>query len=112
MSDADADWPFDQAPNVAALTVRAILEGAPILHVSHDADDEGWQFLDGRPPQLEDGRVIGMRGLLNPQELLENRQSFLKSLIMLIDIRQIGHHPKCVRVILTEGSFRQWQCAF
>jgi hypothetical protein len=65
MSDADADWPFDQAPNVAALTVRAILEGAPILHVSHDADDEGWQFLDGRPPQLEDGRVIGMREALS-----------------------------------------------
>ena len=61
MIDDDlADWPFDQTPNTAALTVRSILEGAPILHVSHDADDEGWQFLDGRPVQEEDGRVIGM----------------------------------------------------
>jgi hypothetical protein len=64
MSDPDADWPFDQAPNVAALTVRAILEGAPILYVSHDADDDGWQFLDGQPVDIDDGRVIGMRQAL------------------------------------------------
>ncbi len=58
--DEEPDWPFDQAPNVAAITVRSILDGAPILHVSHDADDDGWQFLDGRDVVMEDGRVIGM----------------------------------------------------
>ena len=59
MSD-DADWPFDQAPNVAALTVRAVLEGAPILHVVHDAEDGGWQFLDGNEANENEARVIGM----------------------------------------------------
>jgi hypothetical protein len=29
MTDDAADWPFDQAPNVAAITVQAILDGAP-----------------------------------------------------------------------------------
>jgi len=33
-----SDWPFDQTPGTAALTVRAVLDGAPILHVSHDED--------------------------------------------------------------------------
>jgi hypothetical protein len=60
----DSDWPFDQAPNVAAITVRAVLEGAPILHVSHDKDDHGWQFLDGREVDVEEARVVGMGEVL------------------------------------------------
>jgi hypothetical protein len=61
VSDDDLEnWPFDQTPNTAAFTVRSVLEGDPILHVSHDADDDGWQFLDGRPVDTEEGRAIGM----------------------------------------------------
>jgi len=42
------DWPFDQLPNCAVITLRRIVFGsAPILHVTHDRDDHGWQFLDG-----------------------------------------------------------------
>ena len=55
-----SDWPFDQTPGTAALTVRAVLDGAPILHVSHDEDDHGWQFLDGQPIDVDEGRVISM----------------------------------------------------
>lgn len=41
-----ADWPFDQPPNCAVITLRPIVfEGAPILHVTHDENDHGWQFL-------------------------------------------------------------------
>jgi hypothetical protein len=57
---ADLDWPFDQGPRVAAITVRAVLEGAPILHVAHDEDDHGWQFLDGRAVEERDARLIAM----------------------------------------------------
>ena len=64
MSEDDADWPFDQPPNAAAITVRAILDGAPILYVSHDEDDGGWQFLAGQRADLEDPRVIGMQTAL------------------------------------------------
>ena len=60
----DDDWPWDQTPHTAALTVRAVLEGDPILYVSHDADDEGWQFLDGRPAEIDVGRAIGMAHIL------------------------------------------------
>jgi hypothetical protein len=62
--DPNEPWPWDQAPNAAALTVRSILEGAPILRVFHDADDDGWQFLDGGPPDTSEGRLIGMREVL------------------------------------------------
>ena len=48
-------WPWDQPPNCAVVTLRAIVEnGAPILHVTHDLDDHGWQFLDGRDVKMED----------------------------------------------------------
>jgi hypothetical protein len=62
--DPDFDWPFDQAPTVGALTVRAVLAGDPILFVSHDADDHGWQFLDGREPDTAEGPLIYMNDAL------------------------------------------------
>ena len=54
------DWPFDQAPNVAAITTAAVLGGAPILVVVHYSDDDSWAFLDGATFDVYDGRVIGM----------------------------------------------------
>ena len=63
--DPNDPWPWDQAPNVAAITLRSILDGAPILHVAHDADDDGWQFLDGNPVDTDDARLIAMREVLH-----------------------------------------------
>ena len=55
------EWPFDQAPNVAALTTRQVIEdGLPILSVVHYAEDASWAFLCGTTSATEDGRVIGM----------------------------------------------------
>ena len=56
----EQDWPFDQPPDAVAITVRAVLEGAPILLVSHDADDDGWQFLDGNEVDLDQAVLISM----------------------------------------------------
>lgn len=40
------NWPFDQPENCAAVTNKDIInDGAPILHVCHDEDDHGWQFI-------------------------------------------------------------------
>ena len=55
------DWPFAEAPNLAIITVRAIIDdGAPILFVSHDEDGD-WQFLAGADVSEEDARVVGLR---------------------------------------------------
>jgi hypothetical protein len=55
------DWPFDQAPNVAAITTRQVIkEGLPILSVVHYWDDDSWAFVCGTTDKTEDGRVIGM----------------------------------------------------
>ena len=62
--DPNEPWPWDQAPNVAAVTVRSVLEGGPVLIVSHDADDDGWQFLDGRDVDASEARLIAMRKVL------------------------------------------------
>jgi hypothetical protein len=56
----EQDWPFDQPPDAAAITVRTVLDGAPILLVSHDADDDGWQFLDGGEVDLDKAALISM----------------------------------------------------
>jgi hypothetical protein len=53
-------WPFDQPPNCAVISIRQIVfESAPILHVTHDSDDHGWQFLS-----LEDACVDSLSGIL------------------------------------------------
>jgi hypothetical protein len=56
----DSEWPFDQAPNVAAVTSKAVLEGAPVLLVVHYSDDHSWAFLDGTDLREEDGRLVAM----------------------------------------------------
>jgi len=54
------DWPFEDMPNTAALTTSDVLEAnAPILHVTHDADDGSWQFLPGRAVSTSEARVVG-----------------------------------------------------
>ena len=53
-------WPFDQPRNCAVFTTRQVVEGAePILHVTHDPDDQGWQFL-GREAREEDAKIIAL----------------------------------------------------
>jgi hypothetical protein len=56
---ADAHWPFDQPRNCMAFALRSIVfDGAPILYVSHDADDHGWQFLDGKPIDMANAALV------------------------------------------------------
>jgi hypothetical protein len=55
------DWPFDQPRNCAVLTLRSIVfGGAPILHVFHDADDHGWQFLGREDADEADAAVVAL----------------------------------------------------
>lgn len=53
-------WSFDQPENCAVIGVRQIVhDGAPILLVTHDKDDLGWQFWDGsQEPDPSDGVIV------------------------------------------------------
>ena len=52
-------WPFADKPNgVDHHSSRA--QGAPILLVTHDADDGSWQFLCGTTDDPSDARVVGL----------------------------------------------------
>jgi hypothetical protein len=55
------DWPFNDPPNVTCITtVKVLREGHPILLVTHDEEDGGWQFLCGTTNDPDDGLVIGL----------------------------------------------------
>jgi hypothetical protein len=50
-------WPFEDPQDVAAISCRHILDGRPILRVTHD-DDGSWQLLCGEPHVSEDAKVV------------------------------------------------------
>ena len=52
-------WPFADPKNVAVITLKSIVKGGkPILHVTHDADDGAWQFLDGSTVSEENASIV------------------------------------------------------
>jgi hypothetical protein len=52
-------WPFDQPRHCATMTMRQVLDGSePILLVSHDADDHGWQFIGNTDASLNNARLV------------------------------------------------------
>ncbi len=57
----NGEWAFDDSPNTATITTVKILERrAPILLVTHDEDDGGWQFLCGTTNEDADARIVGL----------------------------------------------------
>ncbi len=57
-------WPFDQAPNCATIVTSGVLDGRPVLFVSHDEDDHGWQFHDSLDAQPETARLVCLSHVL------------------------------------------------
>lgn len=58
-------WPFDQAPNCATFVTRGVIESNnPILFVSHDEDEHGWQFHDTLDAQADDARIVCLSHVL------------------------------------------------
>ena len=52
-------WPFDQPRNCATFTMRQVLDGSePILLVSHDEDDNGWQFIGTSDALVDDTKLV------------------------------------------------------
>lgn len=67
-------WVFDQAPNVAAISVRTVVgnadDNAPVLVVSHYSDDHSWAFLDGQAWTEDQAIVVSMKNILDAHPYL------------------------------------------
>ena len=56
------NWPFTDPENLLVFTLKRITRGeSPILRVTHDEDDGGWQFLDGGEVSTEDASLFSLR---------------------------------------------------
>jgi hypothetical protein len=67
---SDSSWPFHEGKNRACFTTRRVIDGLPILLVSHDKDGD-WQFLCGTTNETKDsalvclGEMLGTDGTLS-----------------------------------------------
>lgn len=60
-SQSENEWPFASPQNQAVITLDRIMDGRnPILYVTHDQDDGGWQFLDGGDVNEKNAMVVGL----------------------------------------------------
>ena len=58
-------WPFEQPRNCATFTMRQVMDGSePILLVSHDADDHGWQFIGTSDASMEDAMLVTLESIV------------------------------------------------
>lgn len=67
--DRNADFKFLEEPNLGVYTTRQVLEGAPVLFVSHE-EDGSWQFHAGGQPVVTDGRVVCLEELVKKDDSL------------------------------------------
>ena len=57
-------WPFDQPPRCAVVTTTHIMHaGKPIVHVSHDLDDHGWQFHWAGEKTMADALLVSLENI-------------------------------------------------
>ena len=52
-------FPFADKPDTACFVCSHVLEGRPVLYVSHD-DDGYWQFLCGGEHSEQDARIVSL----------------------------------------------------
>ena len=59
------NWPFpDDAPNVAVITTRGIIDRTDwIAFVSLDEEDGGWQFVGSSGARTEEAMVVALRSV-------------------------------------------------
>ena len=58
---SDAPWPFDQRPDCAVFVTREVMDREePILLVTHDVDDHGWQFIGPTDGTVANARIIAL----------------------------------------------------
>jgi hypothetical protein len=52
------EWPFADPENTTAIACVHVLEGHPILVVTHDDDDGSWQVLCGAQHESSEAKVV------------------------------------------------------
>jgi len=68
---APGEWRFPDPQNVAAICCRHILEGHPLLRVTHDEDDGCWQLLCGGVHQVRDAEVVCLGCMVKREPALQ-----------------------------------------
>ncbi|HKO97881.1 MAG TPA: hypothetical protein VJU86_12860 [Pyrinomonadaceae bacterium] len=72
-NSSENSWPFDQQPNVAAITTRQVIDdGRPILQVTHYYDDHSWSFMCGTTENPDDYRLVHMADVLKWDDSLRS----------------------------------------
>ena len=66
---SDSSWPFHEGKNRACFTTKRVLDGLPILLVSHDEDGD-WQSLCGTTNETEDAALVCLGEMLGVDEML------------------------------------------
>jgi hypothetical protein len=59
-----SNWNFVEPYNLGVFTTAKVLNGEPILMVTHDRDDGGWQFLTGATEAPDQGRRVPLLELV------------------------------------------------
>lgn len=55
---------FKDDLRLGVITTARVLAGSPIVMVSHDANDGGWQFLCGTTNDPADGRIVHLEEIV------------------------------------------------
>jgi hypothetical protein len=59
-------WPFDQPENCAVITTTGVLKNRKdIVYVSHDSDDDGWQFHCVGEARIEDSMMVALKNIVS-----------------------------------------------
>ncbi|TDU64164.1 hypothetical protein EI77_04348 [Prosthecobacter fusiformis] len=62
-NDLDS-WPFEQPRDSAVIAMRQIMaRSEPILLVSHDLEDESWQFIGTSDASMDDVMVVSLESV-------------------------------------------------
>lgn len=64
-SEGTNAWPFDQPRNCATFTMRQVMDGSePIVLVTHDAEDHGWQFIGRTHASMADAMLVSLEEIV------------------------------------------------
>lgn len=67
----DTPWIFEDHPNTACFTSNFVLEGEPIVFVSHDYDGD-WQFHGDQAPSESEPKLVCLESMVSLDSTLES----------------------------------------